>query len=89
MAENTKAIDRRYVEHCAGIVKRLLLDDFGDNQTRMSEGLGISQTTISNLITGHLSLGYQGSGAHYPFVTTPGFRSGASRLGPASGKKRY
>lgn len=48
----TKALERRYAEHLARELKRILDERFGGNQTRASAAMGISQSHLSQILAG-------------------------------------
>lgn len=46
----SKALERRYAEHLASVLKPIVEKDFENNQTRASRAMGIAQSHLSQIL---------------------------------------
>lgn len=54
---SAKQIDRRYIEHVARELAKVVKEQFEGNQTRAAKRLGLSQAHLSHLIAGQTGRG--------------------------------
>ncbi len=50
VAPRTKKLDRRYIEHLAGILRPIVRDRFDNNATAFAKHVGVSQPQIAQIL---------------------------------------